>query len=156
MLVRKTLSSFAVFALVAVAISVVPWRFAHSQTRPAKSSLRAAEWTTIRQVIGDQLEALKAEDGHKAMSFASPGIREQFGTPENFLAMVHHAYEALISARYTEFLDGAVVDGIVVQPLRLIAPDNSVLVALYTMEKEKNGRWKIAGCVLAPTTVRAA
>jgi len=154
--VRKTLSSFAVFALVAVVISVVPWRFAHSQTRPAESSLRAAEWTTIRQVIGDQLKAFKAEDGRKAMSFASPGIREQFGTPENFLAMVHHAYEALISARYTEFLDGAVVDGIVVQPLRLIAPDNSVLVALYTMEKEKDGRWKIAGCVLAPTTVRAA
>jgi hypothetical protein len=90
MLVRKTLSCFAVFALAAAVISVVPWRFAYSQTRPAETSLRA------------------------------------------------------------------VVDGIVVQPLRLIAPDNSVLVALYTMEKEKDGRWKIAGCVLAPTTVRAA
>ena len=43
-----------------------------------------------------------------------------------------------------------------IQPLRLVAPDNTVLVALYTMEKQKDGRWKIAGCVLAPSTVQAA
>ena len=46
------------------------------------------------------------------------------------------------------------IDGNVIQPLRLILPDNTVLVALYTMEKEK-GRWHIAGCVLAPSTVQA-
>ncbi len=153
---RKTGSILAVFVFAAVVTALVPERFAQAQPRPAETSLRAAEWTTIRQVIGDQLKAFKAGDGRKAMSFASPGIREQFGAPENFLAMVHYAYDALISARYTEFLDGAVVDGIVVQPLRLIASDNSVLVALYTMEKQKDGHWKIAGCVLAPTTVRAA
>jgi len=44
----------------------------------------------------------------------------------------------------------------VIQPLRLIASDNTVQVALYTMEKQKNGVWKIAGCVLAPSTVQAA
>jgi hypothetical protein len=31
-----------------------------------------------------------------------------------------------------------------------------VLVALYTMEKQDDGSWKITGCVLAPSTVRAA
>jgi hypothetical protein len=66
------------------------------------------------------------------------------------------AYGALIAARYTEFLEGAVIDGNVIQPLRLIAPDNTVQVALYTMEKQKDGRWKISGCVLAPSTVQAA
>ena len=70
--------------------------------------------------------------------------------------MVRDGYGALIAARYTEFLEGAVIDGSVIQPLRLIAPDNSVRVALYTMEKQTDGRWKIAGCVLAPSTVQAA
>jgi len=37
----------------------------------------------------------------------------------------------------------------------LIARDNTVLVALYTMEKQK-GAWRINGCQLAPSTVRAA
>jgi hypothetical protein len=120
-----------------------------------ETTLAAAEWSAIKQVIGDQVHALKAGDGAKAFSYASPGIREQFETPDNFLAMVRAAYGALISARYTEFLDGAVIEDRVIQPLRLIAPDNSVLVALYTMEKQKDGRWKIAGCVLAPSTVQA-
>jgi hypothetical protein len=150
------LSRFAAFAVAMVLIAGVAWPLAHAEARAVRTPVRAAEWTAIRNVIGDQLKAFKAEDGRKAISYASPALREQFGTPERFLAMVHGAYEPLIAARYTEFLEGAVVDGVVVQPLRLIAPDNSVLVALYTMEKQKDGRWKIAGCLLAPSTVRAA
>ena len=119
-------------------------------------TLPAAEWRAIKKVIGDQRAALKAGDAAKAFAQASPGIRAQFGTPENFIEMVRAAYDALIAARYTEFLEGAVIEGSVIQPLRLIAPDNSVLVALYTMEKQKDGRWRISGCVLAPSTVQAA
>lgn len=29
----------------------------------------------------------------------------------------------------------------------------AVLVALYPMEKQKDGTWRIAGCVIAPSTV---
>ena len=39
---------------------------------------------------------------------------------------------------------------------RLIGADNTVSVALYTLEKQKNGRWRIAGCRIAPSTVQAA
>ena len=107
-------------------------------------------------MIGEQVAALVAGDAAKAFAHASAGIRAQFGTPADFLAMVRSSYGALIAARYTEFLDGAVIDGQVIQPLRLIAPDNTVQVALYTMERQRDGRWQIAGCVLAPSTVRAA
>jgi Domain of unknown function (DUF4864) len=70
------------------------------------------------------------------------------------MRMVKTGYEPLLSARYTEFLEGAVIEGAVIQPLRLVLPDETVLVALYQMEKQ-NGRWRIAGCVLAPSTVRS-
>ncbi len=116
--------------------------------------LPAPEWSAIRRVIGEQLAALKAGDGEKAFGYASPGIRAQFGDAPTFIDMVRHGYAALLAPRYTEFLEGAVIDGRVIQPLRVIAPDNSVVVALYTMEKH-DGRWKIAGCVLAPSTVQA-
>ena len=123
---------------------------------PGEPTLAAAEWKAIKKVIGDQRAALVKGDAKKGFSYAAPGIRAQFGTPENFLAMVRASYGALTSARYAEFLEGAVIDGRVIQPLRLVAPDNTVQVALYTMEKQKDGRWKIAGCVLAPSTVQAA
>jgi len=142
--------------LAAALVALFAYVDAGAQPRTADKPLSAADWKAIRQVIGDQVRALKAGDAVKAFSFASPGIREQFGTPENFLLMVRTTYGALIAARYTEFLEGAVIDGNVIQPLRLIAPDNTVQVALYTMEKQKDGGWKISGCVLAPSTVGAA
>lgn len=122
---------------------------------PAEPTLPATEWTAIRKVIGDQLVALKAGDGAKAMTYAAPGIQAQFGTPENFLRMVREGYAALLDARHTRFLQGAVIDDAVVQPLRLVLPNDTVLVALYQMQKQPDGRWRIAGCVIAPSTVQS-
>jgi len=118
-------------------------------------TLSASEWKTIRKVIDDQLRALKAGDGATAMTFAAPGIREQFGTPDNFLRMVREGYAPLLDARYRQFLEGALIEGAVIQPLRLVLPDETVVVALYQMQKQPDGRWRIAGCVLAPSTVQS-
>lgn len=118
-------------------------------------TLPPKDWQAIRKVIGDQLHALKAGDGAKAMTFAAPGIRAQFGTPENFLRMVREGYAPLLEARHTRFLEGALIEGATIQPLRLVLPDNSVLVALYQMQKQPDGRWRIVGCALAPSTVQA-
>jgi len=122
---------------------------------PDPPTLPAKDWQAIRKVIGDQLQALKAGDGARAMTFAAPGIRAQFGTPENFLRMVREGYAPLLEARHTQFLEGALIEGATIQPLRLVLPDNTVLVALYQMQKQADGRWRIAGCALAPSTVQA-
>jgi hypothetical protein len=121
----------------------------------ADAALAVSEWEAIKGVIGDQLDAFRAGDGETAFGYASPGIRAQFVDAPTFIAMVRNGYSALLTARYTEFLEGAVIDGQVIQPLRVVGRDNSVVVALYTMERHE-GRWKIAGCVLAPSTVKAA
>ena len=117
--------------------------------------LPAAEWKAIQQVIGDQLQALKADDGAKAMSYSAPGIRQQFRTPERFLRMVRQGFSALLDARSSNYLEGAVIGGEIIQPLQLVLPDNTVLVALYTMVKVKDGTkdhvWRIARCVIAPS-----
>jgi hypothetical protein len=116
----------------------------------------AAEWQAIHEVITAQRAAIIAGDADKAFGYASRGIQQQFGDAASFLAMVDAAYGALESARYVEFLEGAVIDGIIVQPLRLIDADNTVRVALYTMEKQADGGWRISSCRIAPSMVRAA
>jgi hypothetical protein len=121
----------------------------------AETRLTRAEWTAIKKAISQQLAALRAGDGERAFGYASPGIQAQFGDAQTFMEMVRSSYSQLLGARYSEFLEGAVIDGVIVQPLRLIAPDNTVLVALYTMERQKRG-WRISGCQLAPSTVQAA
>ena len=151
----RTPQSLVVALAGALFVLALPFPAA-AQSPFSVTALRAAEWKAIESVIREQLAAMKAGDSAKAFAQAAPAIRQQFGTAENFLAMVRTGYGALIAARYTEFLEGAVVEGNVIQPLRLIASDNTVQVALYTMQKQPDGRWKIAGCVLAPSTVRAA
>jgi hypothetical protein len=121
----------------------------------AEAGLGESDWQAIRDVIRRQLAALRAGDDARAFAYASPGIRAQFGDPVRFLSMVKSMYAALLVARYTEFLDGALVDGMAIQPLRLVAPDNTVLVAFYSLEKLPDG-WRINGCRLAPSMVQAA
>lgn len=121
-----------------------------------ETTLPAAEWQAIQGVIAAQRAAIVARAADKAFTYASPGIQQQFGDAATFMAMVDAAYAALETARYVEFLEGAVIDGIIVQPLRLIDADNTVRVALYTMEKQPDGSWRIASCQIAPSTVRAA
>ena len=123
---------------------------------PGVDTLPAAEWRAIRSVVESQRAALVKGDAERAFSFASPGIRQQFGDPPTFLAMVRHAYSPLLDARDATLLEGAVIDGQVIQPLRLVMPDNTVLVALYTMVRERGGAWKISGCAIAPSTLKAA
>ena len=121
----------------------------------AQESLSPAEWKAIQRVIAEQRAALHAGDARKAFAYASPGIRAQFNDAATFMTMVRGAYASLLTARYTEFLDGAVIEGLVIQPLRLIDADNTVRVALYTMERQKDGSWRISSCRIAPSTVLA-
>ncbi|MEO5701239.1 MAG: DUF4864 domain-containing protein [Casimicrobiaceae bacterium] len=123
--------------------------------RAADATLSKAEWLAVQQVIGQQLAALKTGRAEAAFGYAAPGIRQRFATPTAFLAMVATSYAELIAARHTEFLEGAVIEGQVIQPLRLIAPDNKVSVALYIMERQPDGGWRIAGCAIAPSRVQA-
>jgi hypothetical protein len=116
--------------------------------------LPPADWREIRGVVEKQRAALVAGEAERAFAYASRAIREQFGDAETFMAMVRRSYAALIDASDAVLLEGAVIDGQVIQPLRLVLPDNTVLVALYPMVKER-GAWRTNGCVLAPSTLRA-
>ena len=123
------------------------------QAQPAPST---DDWREIRRVIGVQRDALVAGDGELAFGFAAPSIRRHFGDVATFMRMVRDGYRALTDARYVEFLDGAVIAGDVVQPLRLVLPDGTVMVAIYGMQQQGDGSWRIASCVIAPSTVRSA
>jgi hypothetical protein len=128
---------------------------ARATAEPGTDALPLAEWTAIRNVIDEQLAALRRGDAERAFAFASDGIRERFGDAPTFLRMVRDGYAALLAARHVEYLQGAVIAGATIQPLRLVMGDDTVLVALYQMQKDDAGRWRIAGCVIAPSTVRS-
>ena len=102
--------------------------FVVAPVQAAAEKLSKAEWQAIQRVISDQLAALKAGQEEKAFSYATQRIQTQFGDARAFMAMVRESYSPLLDARYTEFLEGAVIDGTVVQPLRLIVGMEQALV----------------------------
>ena len=141
-----------VIAARAFAASVALW--AGVSLAQGGDTLPPADWREIRSVVEKQREALVAGEAERAFGYASRGIRDQFGDAETFLRMVQRSYAPLLDARDAVLLEGAVIDGQVIQPLRLVLPDNTVLIALYPMIKER-GAWRTNGCVLAPSTLKA-
>ena len=151
----------AVLALLGVVIAppaldgAAAQRPSDGEAATAHAALSPPEWNAIRKTVGEQLEALRAGDAARAYGFASAGIQAQFRDAPTFLRMVQGSYAPLLDARHVQFLEGAVIDGRTIQPLRLVMSDETVLVALYEMQRDTGGRWRIAGCVLAPSTLRS-
>lgn len=114
-----------------------------------------ADWNAIRAVVTDQRAAIVAGDARRAFAYASPGIRARFGDAATFLAMVRGAYAPLVEARSAQPLEGMIVEGRVVQTLQLVMDDGSVMIAIYTMERQRAGHWRISGCVIAESPLKA-
>ena len=113
-----------------------------------EQELTAADHTAIRTVIERQLEAFRQDDADAAFAFASPMIQAKFGTPEVFLNMVKTSYQPVYRPRYVAFRDLHMVQGVPTQPVFLIGPDGVPVTAMYMMQKQPDGVWKIDGCYL--------
>lgn len=117
----------------------------------AQGDLSAADRATIQGVITRQIDAFRHDDAEAAFGFASPGIQDQFGTPGRFLDMVRRAYPAVHRPRAMEFTELRLSEGAVVQEVELVGPDGALETALYTMERDAAGMWRISGCTLIPS-----
>lgn len=151
-LLLRNMSGRGALVATALALALSVWPGAASAQQP---KLRASDWKAMQAVIAAQRAAFLAGDGDKAFGYATPAIRAQFGDPATFLEIVRNGYAPLLTARYVEFLQGAVIDGAIIMPLRLVDADNTVRVALYMMERQPGGSWRIAGCRIAPSTTLA-
>jgi len=108
-----------------------------------------AERTAIRQVIEKQIAAFRADDAPGAMEEAAPSIRSMFGNdPATFLSMVKQGYQPVYRPRSVTF--GALEDhnGTPVQHVDVIGPDGTPHTALYSMERQPDGVWRISGCAI--------
>ena len=132
-----------------VLIGLVAWG---SALPTQAAELSEAEGSAIRAVIADQLAAFRRDDAGAAFAFASPTIRQKFRTAETFMAMVREGYLPVYRPREVEFRDLVVVRGAPIQRVFLMGPDGLPVIALYEMQRQTSGVWKIDGCYL----VRAA
>lgn len=126
--------------------------------RPAAAepaALEAADRDAIQTVISRQIEAFRLDDAVTAFSFASPMIRHMFGTPEVFMQMVRQSYRPVYRPRQVRFGELIIWRGKLTQRVILVGPEQQVVIALYEMQRQADGEWKINGCYLLAADEKA-
>ena len=113
------------------------------------ADVSTADAAAIRAVVSQQLDAFARDDARRAFGLATNGIRARFGTAEAFLAMVRADYPVVYRPRQVEFEKPVVIEGEIMQPVRMTDADGAAWMALYPMQRQANGTWRINGCQLA-------
>jgi hypothetical protein len=115
-----------------------------------ESTVAPTDRAAIKGVIERQIAAFAADDAAAAFSFATPFIQNQFGSPERFMRMVREGYQAVYRPRSLSFRETGRVGDTVVQEVDLIGPDGLGARALYFMQRDNDGSWRINGVTLTP------
>ena len=116
--------------------------------RAQDASSGPSDAAAIRAVISAQLDAFQHDDGNAAYSYASPTIQTLFHDADTFMEMVRTGYQPVYRARDVEFRDLGPIGGRLVQQVYMVGPDGKPVLALYEMQKQPDGSWKINGCYL--------
>ncbi len=137
------LRNFLLGALVAVLLAL-----------PAHAESDTETASAFRIVIDGQIAAFARDDGVTAFSFASPDIQRIFKTPEEFMAMVRSGFAPVYRPQSYLFEAPVLLEGRPAQPVRVIGPDGRGVIALYQMQQQEDGSWRIAGVTLHPVDER--
>jgi hypothetical protein len=105
-----------------------------------------ADSSAIRDVIAKQMESFKADDAIGAFSYAAPRIKQIFHDPDTFMMMVRSGYAPVYRPKSTSFGELKQSDMGIVQFVTIADAEGNVWTAIYMMEKEDDGQWRISGC----------
>ena len=119
--------------------------FLLSLTSPARA---ADDVAAAQTVIRSQVEALGRDDAATAYSFAAPAIRDVFPQADIFMDMVRRSYAPVYRHKIFEFGEALVSRGQIAQRVHIVDANGEAWEALYTLEQQADGSFKIIGCVL--------
>ena len=105
----------------------------------------AADREAIQGIITSQIEAFRRDDGAAAYGYASPSIQGLFPTVEQFMGMVRNGYMPVYRPRSVTFGATEASPSGPMQKVFLTGPDGRNWVAIYSLERQPDGTWKING-----------
>jgi hypothetical protein len=107
----------------------------------------------MQAAITKQLDAIQGDDEASAFAYNTDALQQHFETPARFMQVVREHFDALYHARAREFIAVSTMNadpGLQVQALKLTGPGGHVWVAIYEMERNPAGDWRVARCSLKP------
>jgi hypothetical protein len=112
---------------------------------------RADDVSAAQSVIRAQEQALVRDDATTAYSYASPAIKQIFPAPDIFMSMVQNGYAPVYRHKSFEFGDSKTEGSSIAQRVHIIDANGEAWEALYTLEQQSDGSYKITGCSLLKT-----
>ena len=107
-----------------------------------------ADRTAVQSVLDQQLSAFSRDDGDSAYALAAPSIKQMFSSQEIFMGLVRRGYPPVYRQKSHAFAGLEEKDGKLIQSVDLVDLQGEEWTALYTLEQQGDGSWKITGCFL--------
>ena len=143
-MVRRLIFMASLLAIIAMPFSTV---------RSIAAPLPPDDVAMIQEAIRGQLHALSEDDADSAFELTSPSIRSQMGSPENFLRLIKEEYGPIYRHLVVIFSAPQALGDAIIQIVRLTDRESRVWLAIYNMQRDMTGNWKIDGCQLLQTSV---
>lgn len=109
---------------------------------------RADDVATAQGVIRAQEQAFGHDDAAAAYSYAAPAVKQIFPAPDIFMSMVQNAYAPVYRHKSFEFGESKVDGSSIAQRVHIIDANDEAWEALYTLEQQADGSYRITGCSL--------
>jgi hypothetical protein len=114
----------------------------------AAPACAADDVANAQSVIRAQEQALSRNDAATAYSYAAPAIKKLFPQADIFMYMVQNSYPPVWRHKSFEFGDARIEGKWVAQRVHIVDADGEAWEAMYTLEQEADGSFKITGCSL--------
>lgn len=102
----------------------------------------------IRTTVERHLDALARDDIEAAFALASSRLRARAGNARAFVEMVHGSYSAVVRPRVVFFQDITMVGSMPAQRVMLLDSRGRPWTAVFPMQREADGDWRVDGCML--------
>jgi hypothetical protein len=113
----------------------------------APESFSATDRRSIEDVVRAALRALVAQDATGAFAKLTPSTQGFFGAPEKFLQAVADELPPILVTKQFSFL-GLDRSGSPVSEVLITDILGQEWLAEFQMERQKNGDWRVKGCVV--------
>ena len=110
---------------------------------------RAGEDVAAAQgVIRSQADAFGRDDAATAYSYAAPAIHDMYPQADIFMSMVRRSFAPVYRHKSFEFGEARVEGNWIAQRVHIVDASGEAWEALYTLEAQPDGTFKITGCSL--------
>ncbi len=103
----------------------------------------------IEDTIRGQLRALATHDAAQAFAKLAPSTQHFFGKPDKFLATMSQDLPPMLATRHFTFLGVERVQSSTYQQVLITDSDGKDWLARFQLERERDGDWRVKGCVVA-------